>query len=111
MVVLMRHVLGGSFRPAGLEVFARFGVARRSRAQPGAAQELTIVSRPSEVMRDVHAGELTIGKLEGELIAFLGGGCYPCQLLLRLHRLCQAPSPHPLLGLPWCFTITTGKRS
>jgi hypothetical protein len=52
--------------------------------QPGAAQELTIVSRPSKVMRGVHTGELTIGKLvDGRLVAFLGSACYPCRLFLR----------------------------
>jgi hypothetical protein len=88
----VRHVLGGSFRPVGLEVFGGFGVARRSRAPTDAAQELTVVSRPSEVMRDVYAGEPTIGKLvDGELIAFPGGGCYPCLLTFS-----AAPTMPPL---------------
>ncbi|HZA28626.1 MAG TPA: hypothetical protein VE735_03345, partial [Gammaproteobacteria bacterium] len=39
---------------------------------------------------DIRAFGLQQPLVVGGLIAFPGGASYPCQLLLRLHRLCQA---------------------
>jgi hypothetical protein len=59
--------------------------------QPGAAQELTIVSRSSEVMRDVYAGELTIGKLVERRV-----DCLPWRWVLSLPTAPQAAPPMPV---------------
>jgi hypothetical protein len=81
---LIRDVLRGCYWPVGGGILVKFGVARRSHT-PTRHCIRTYNCKPA---LESHAGcthrGTYQGKLvDGELIAFPGSACYPCQLLSR----------------------------